>query len=108
MGDYKRLLLLVLIMIGVCLIVGATAIGVIYETALDRERARLVNIAQSQARLMEALARLEAPAANRRRASNGGCAFRRSWKRIASCASRGSARPPRCSLLAETATSSCI
>src|SRR5512134_2872722 len=39
---------------------GATAIGVIYEAALDRERARLVNIAQSQARLMEALAHLEA------------------------------------------------
>ena len=33
MGDYKRLALLVLIMIGVCLIVGATAIGVIYEAA---------------------------------------------------------------------------
>ena len=62
MGEYRRLALLVLIMIGVCLIVGATAIGVIYEAALDRERARLVNIAQSQARLMEALAHLEAPA----------------------------------------------
>ena len=61
MGEYKRLVLLVIIMIGVCLIVGATAIGVIYEAALDRERARLVNIAQSQARLMEALAHLEAP-----------------------------------------------
>jgi PAS domain S-box-containing protein len=62
MGEYRRLASLVLIMIGVCLIVGATAIGVIYEAALDRERARLVNIAQSQARLMEALAHLEAPA----------------------------------------------
>ena len=62
MGEYRRLALLVLIMIGVCLIFGATAIGVIYEAALDRERARLVNIAQSQARLMEAIAHLEAPA----------------------------------------------
>src|SRR5512132_2380200 len=62
MGQYRRLALLVLIMIGVCVIVGATAIGMIYEEALDRERERLVNIAQSQARLMEALARLEAPA----------------------------------------------
>ena len=61
MGEYKRLTLLVIIMIGVCLVVGATAIGVIYDAALDRERARLVNIAQSQARLMEALAHLEAP-----------------------------------------------
>src|SRR5512134_2712858 len=60
MDEYKRLALLVVIMIGVCLIVGATAIGVIYEAALDRERARLVNLAQGQARLMEALAHLEA------------------------------------------------
>jgi PAS domain S-box-containing protein len=62
MGEYRRLALLVLIMIGVCVIVGTTAIGVIYEAALVRERERLVNIAQSQARLMEAFARLEAPA----------------------------------------------
>src|SRR5512132_3315751 len=61
MGDYKRLALLVVIMIGICLIVGATAIGVIYNAALEREREWLVNIAQSQARLMEALARLEPP-----------------------------------------------
>src|SRR5512132_1749517 len=61
MGDYKRLALLVVIMIGICLIVGATAIGVIYNAALERERERLVNIAQSQARLMEALTRLELP-----------------------------------------------
>jgi two-component system cell cycle sensor histidine kinase/response regulator CckA len=61
-GDNRRLVLLVVIMIGVCLIVGATAIGVIYEAALGREQARLVNIAQSQARLMEAFASLGAPA----------------------------------------------
>ena len=75
MGEYKRLAVLVLIMIGVCLIVGATAIGMIYEEALDRERERLVNIAQSQARLMEALARLEAPPSNRGRATDSGCPF---------------------------------
>ncbi len=61
MGEYNRLAVLVLIMVGVCLIVGATAIGTIYEEAFDRERERLVNIAQSQARLMEVLAHLEAP-----------------------------------------------
>ena len=49
-------------MIGVCLIVGATTIGLIYEAAFERERARLVNIAQSQARLMEAFARVKAMA----------------------------------------------
>src|SRR5512134_22731 len=59
MGEYRRLAALVLIMIGVCLVVGATAIGMIYEAAFDRERERLVNIAQSQARLMEAFGRLE-------------------------------------------------
>ena len=53
MGEHKRLVLLVLIMIVVCVIVGATAIGMVYEKALDRERKQLVNIAQSQARLME-------------------------------------------------------
>jgi hypothetical protein len=79
----------------------------IYEEALDRERERLVNIAQSQARLMEGLPvskrRLEPRASNQQRVP-----FRRSWKRIAACASRRLARPPSCSLLAETATSSCI
>ena len=74
MGDYKRLALLVVIMIGICLIVGATAIGVIYNAALERERERLVNIAQSQARLMEALARLE-PGSNRGQATNSGRPF---------------------------------
>jgi hypothetical protein len=48
MGEYRRLALLVLIMIGVCVIVGATAIGMIYEEALDREREWLVNIAQAR------------------------------------------------------------
>lgn len=62
MGEHKRLALLIIIMIGVCLIVGATTIGLIYEAAFERERARLVNIAQSQARLMEAFARVEAMA----------------------------------------------
>ena len=59
MGEHKRLVLLVLIMIVVCVIVGATAIGMVYEKALDRERKQLVNIAQSQARLMESMARVE-------------------------------------------------
>jgi two-component system cell cycle sensor histidine kinase/response regulator CckA len=71
MGEYKRLALLILIMIGVCSIVGATTIGVIYNAALDRERARLVNIAQSQARLMEALAHLEMPARTEEQPSAG-------------------------------------
>ena len=106
MGENKRLALLVVIMIGVAIVVGATAIGVIYDAALDRERARLVNMAQSQARLMEALAHFETPARtegeHRRRMP-----FRRSWKRTAACASRESVRPPSCNSPAAKATSSC-
>lgn len=61
MAEHKRLLWLVLIMIGVCMVACATAIGVIYETGLDRERARLTNVAQSQAQLLEAIAHLGNP-----------------------------------------------
>lgn len=61
MGGHKRLAVLILVMVGACLIVGATAIGVIYDAALDRERQRLVNIALSQRLLMEAFVHLEAP-----------------------------------------------
>ena len=62
MGEYRRLALLVLIMIGVAIAVGATALGVFYDAAFEREEARLVNTAQSQVWLMEALARIETPA----------------------------------------------
>jgi len=62
MGEYKRLALLFVVMIGIAVVMGATAIGVLYEAAVDRERARLVNIAQSQARLLEALLRRESSA----------------------------------------------
>jgi hypothetical protein len=107
MGEYRRLGVLVLIMIGVCLIVGATAIGMIYEEALHRERERLVNITQSQARLMEALARIEAPVLSEGEQQKKAL-FRRSWKRIGACASRSSARPPSYNSPAKTATSSCM
>ena len=55
MADYRRLLLLVLIMTGVAIIVGLTALAVFYDAAFERERQRLVNFAESQARLMVAL-----------------------------------------------------
>jgi PAS domain S-box-containing protein len=54
-GDYRRLVLLVLIMTGVAIIVGATALGVFYDAALERERQRLANFAASQALLTQAL-----------------------------------------------------
>src|SRR5512134_1028588 len=56
MGDYKRLALLIVIMIGVAVAVGATALGVFYDAALERERHRLASFAESQARLIAALA----------------------------------------------------
>ena len=59
MREYKRFFILILIMTGVALIVGATAIGVLYQTALEEARFRLLETAQSQARLMEAVARFD-------------------------------------------------
>ena len=50
MGEYKRLALLIVIMIGVAVVVGATALGVFYNAAFERERQRLVNFAERQAR----------------------------------------------------------
>ncbi|MFY9624769.1 MAG: PAS domain S-box protein, partial [Rhodoplanes sp.] len=55
MADYRRLLLLVLIMAGVAIAVGLTALAVFYDAAFERERQRLVNFAEGQARLMVAL-----------------------------------------------------
>ena len=48
MADYRRLLLLVLIMTGVAIIVGLTALAVFYDAAFERERQRLANFAESQ------------------------------------------------------------
>ena len=57
MREYKHIILLVLIMAGVALVVGATSIGVLFGTAMEQQRNRLEETAQSQARLMEAVAR---------------------------------------------------
>jgi two-component system sensor kinase FixL len=46
-------------MTGVGLIVGATAIGVLYQTAIEQVRDRLEETAQSQARMMESVARFD-------------------------------------------------
>jgi hypothetical protein len=55
----KRFLLLVTIMVIITLSVEAVAIRLLYRTALDEERERLAEIAQSQARLIEAIARFD-------------------------------------------------
>lgn len=59
MNDRKRFFLLILIMTGVSLVVGGIAIVFLYRAALDETRQRLVETAQSQARLIEAVARFD-------------------------------------------------
>jgi hypothetical protein len=44
-------------MVAVALVIGGVAIGVLYETAFEQRRADLILTAQSQARLIEAVAR---------------------------------------------------
>ena len=60
MTERKRLYLLMLVMICVSLAVGGIAIAVLYRAAMVQMRARLLEIAQSQARLLEAVARFDA------------------------------------------------
>ncbi len=60
MREHKRVLLLILIMATSSLIVAGIAIFMLYHAAFEEERARLVETAQSQARLIEAVARFEA------------------------------------------------
>jgi PAS domain S-box-containing protein len=60
MGERKRLFLLVLIMTTVSLVVAGITIYVLYGTAFEQQRERLVEAAQSQARLIEAIARFNA------------------------------------------------
>ena len=60
MSERKRVLLLILIMATASLIVAGIAIFMLYHAAFEEERARLVETAQSQARLIEAVARFDA------------------------------------------------
>jgi len=60
MRDRKVVLFLILIMTGVSAVVGVIAIHMLYRAALSEEAARLVEAAQSQARLIEAVARFDA------------------------------------------------
>jgi len=59
MSERRRLFLLILIMTSVSLVVGGIAIGVLYRAAIRETRHRLVEIAKSQARLIEAIARFD-------------------------------------------------
>ncbi|MCH7687619.1 MAG: hypothetical protein IH899_13215, partial [Planctomycetes bacterium] len=53
MTERKRLILLILIMVNAALVVGGVAIIVLYRTAMTQTKERLVETAQSQARLIE-------------------------------------------------------
>ena len=55
----KQRWVLIFIMTGVGLVMTLVSIFVLYQTAYEEERSRLVEVAQSQARLMEAVARFD-------------------------------------------------
>jgi two-component system cell cycle sensor histidine kinase/response regulator CckA len=56
-ANYKWVFLLIVIMMIVAGAIGMAAVSVLYYTAFEEERQRLVEITQSQARLMESVAR---------------------------------------------------
>jgi len=60
MSERKRVLVLILIMATASLIVASITISMLYRAAFEEERARLVETAQSQARLIESIARFDA------------------------------------------------
>lgn len=60
MTERKRLYLLILVMSVVALIVSGITMSVLYRAAMRQERDRLMESAQSQARLIEAVARFDA------------------------------------------------
>jgi Na+-transporting methylmalonyl-CoA/oxaloacetate decarboxylase gamma subunit len=60
MNERKRVFLLILIMATVSLLVSGSSITILYRTALDAQKVRLIETAQSQARLIEAVARFDA------------------------------------------------
>jgi len=60
MSQQKRVLLLIFIMVVVSVVVTGTTINILYNAAINEEKARMVQTAQSQARLIEAVARFNA------------------------------------------------
>lgn len=60
MSQRRRVLLLIAIMSIVTLVVGGIAVVILYRIHFKEEKARLVETAQSQARLIEAIARYDA------------------------------------------------
>lgn len=59
MHERRRILLLIAIMLIVAFGVGSITLYALYQVALDQQRERLVEMAKSQARLLEAVARFD-------------------------------------------------
>lgn len=58
-SDRSRIIYLIIIMTVVALLVVIISIGILYQTALQQEGERLIETAQSQARILEAMARFD-------------------------------------------------
>ncbi len=59
MGERGRIIFLALIMAFVVIVTSGVALGIIYQTSFNQQRQALVSMAQSQARLIEAIARFD-------------------------------------------------
>jgi hypothetical protein len=59
MRPRTRIMLLIVIMSSIVLVVESITIGILYRTAFNQERLRLVETAKSQARLIEAIGRFD-------------------------------------------------
>lgn len=59
MNENRRLFLLILLMTGVAVLIGGVMLFALYDTAITQEHERLIETAQSQARLLEAVARFD-------------------------------------------------
>jgi PAS domain S-box-containing protein len=59
MRERKMIYVLVLIMITVCAVVSGIAVYLLYETSVEQQQERLVATVQSQARLIEAVAKFD-------------------------------------------------
>jgi len=59
MNPRKRIFLLIAIMSSIVMVVESITIGILYQTAFEQARRRLVETAKSQARLIEAVARFD-------------------------------------------------
>ncbi len=58
-SNRKKVFLLLLIMATVSMVVGGTALFLLYRTTFEQQRSRLVEMVQSQTRLIQAIARFD-------------------------------------------------